>query len=256
MISIAPTLAGMASYPFVRLEEARRRLVAQGVDVIDFGKGDPNEPTDPMIRQALVDALPERSPYPLAQGLPELRAAVAAWCATPVRRHARSRHGDRPDVRLEGGDLLARAGARRPACRQTDRHVLRACVSGVRARRALRRRRGAHAAAAARERLPPRPRCRRRRHVAADGDPLGELPEQPDRCPRTARVLRAAHRARRAVRLRDRLRRGVHRALVRRAAGLCAAGRRPLARDRLPDAEQALVDDGLPVGLRRRARRM
>jgi acetylornithine aminotransferase len=80
MISIAPTLAGMASYPFVRLEEARRRLVSQGVDVIDFGKGDPNEPTDPMIRQALVDALPERSPYPLAQGLPELRAAVAGWC--------------------------------------------------------------------------------------------------------------------------------------------------------------------------------
>ena len=81
MISIAPTLAGMASYPFVRLEEARRRLVAQGVDVIDFGKGDPNEPTDPMIRRALVDALPERSPYPLAQGLPELRVAVAGWCA-------------------------------------------------------------------------------------------------------------------------------------------------------------------------------
>ena len=81
MISIAPTLAGMASYPFVRLEEARRRLVEQGVDVIDFGKGDPNEPTDPMIRKALVDALPERSPYPLAQGLPELRSAVADWCA-------------------------------------------------------------------------------------------------------------------------------------------------------------------------------
>jgi acetylornithine aminotransferase len=81
MISIAPTLAAMASYPFVRLEEARRRLVAQGVDVIDFGKGDPNEPTDPIIRQALVDALPERSPYPLAQGLPELRAATADWCA-------------------------------------------------------------------------------------------------------------------------------------------------------------------------------
>ena len=79
-ISIAPTLAGMASYPFVRLEEARRRLHAEGVDVIDLGKGDPNEPTDPIIRRALVDALPERAPYPLAQGLPELRAAVAAWC--------------------------------------------------------------------------------------------------------------------------------------------------------------------------------
>jgi succinyldiaminopimelate transaminase len=80
-ISIAPTLAQMASYPFVRLEEARRALVAQGIDVIDFGKGDPNEPTDPIIRQALIDALPERSPYPLAQGLPELRAAAADWCS-------------------------------------------------------------------------------------------------------------------------------------------------------------------------------
>ncbi|MDE3191656.1 MAG: aminotransferase class I/II-fold pyridoxal phosphate-dependent enzyme [Acidobacteriota bacterium] len=78
---INPTLAGMATYPFVRLEEARRRLLADGVEVIDFGKGDPNEPTDPMIRQALVDALPERSPYPLAQGLPELREAAAGWCA-------------------------------------------------------------------------------------------------------------------------------------------------------------------------------
>jgi acetylornithine aminotransferase len=76
---INPTLAEMATYPFVRLEEARRRLTAAGVDVIDFGKGDPNEPTDPMIRRALVDALPERAPYPLAQGLPELREAAAGW---------------------------------------------------------------------------------------------------------------------------------------------------------------------------------
>ncbi len=76
---INPVLSEMAAYPFVRLEEEKRRLLAAGVDVIDFGKGDPNEPTDPMIRQALVDALPERAPYPLAQGLPELRAAAAGW---------------------------------------------------------------------------------------------------------------------------------------------------------------------------------
>jgi succinyldiaminopimelate transaminase len=76
---INPMLAEMATYPFVRLEEARRRLVADGVDVLDFGKGDPNEPTDPIIRQALIDALPERAPYPLAQGLPELREAAARW---------------------------------------------------------------------------------------------------------------------------------------------------------------------------------
>src|SRR5437763_467868 len=81
-MSINPTLAELATYPFVKLEEKRRELLAAGVEVIDFGKGDPNEPTDPMIRQALIDALPERSPYPLAAGLPELRDAAARWCGT------------------------------------------------------------------------------------------------------------------------------------------------------------------------------
>jgi N-succinyldiaminopimelate aminotransferase len=78
-VRISSSLSAMATYPFVRLEEARRSLLANGVEVIDFGKGDPNEPTDPIIRQALVDALPERAPYPLAQGLPELRTAAARW---------------------------------------------------------------------------------------------------------------------------------------------------------------------------------
>jgi succinyldiaminopimelate transaminase len=80
-IRISPTLAAMSTYPFVRLEQARRRLLAEGVEVIDFGKGDPNEPTDPAIRQALIDALPVRAPYPLAEGVPELREAVAGWAA-------------------------------------------------------------------------------------------------------------------------------------------------------------------------------
>jgi succinyldiaminopimelate transaminase len=76
---INPVLTELGTYPFVRLEAERRRLLAAGVEVIDFGKGDPNEPTDPIIRQALVDALPERAPYPLAEGLPELREAAAGW---------------------------------------------------------------------------------------------------------------------------------------------------------------------------------
>jgi acetylornithine aminotransferase len=70
----------MAAYPFLRLTDARRRLEAAGVHVIDFGTGDPNEPTPALIRQALVDNLDERSSYPLASGLPELRRAVADWC--------------------------------------------------------------------------------------------------------------------------------------------------------------------------------
>jgi acetylornithine aminotransferase len=78
---LSPALAATGTYPFVKLEQEKRRLAAAGVELIDFGKGDPREPTDPMIRQALVDSLTEISSYPLAEGLPELRSAVAGWCA-------------------------------------------------------------------------------------------------------------------------------------------------------------------------------
>jgi acetylornithine aminotransferase len=80
-VSLSPALAATGTYPFVKLDEAKRRLAARGVELIDFGKGDPREPTDPMIRQALADSITEISTYPLAEGLPELREAVAGWCA-------------------------------------------------------------------------------------------------------------------------------------------------------------------------------
>jgi acetylornithine aminotransferase len=76
-----PVLAGMASYPFVRLAEAKRAVAARGIEVIDFGVGEPREETPPFIRRALARALDAEpvSSYPLAEGLPELREAVAAW---------------------------------------------------------------------------------------------------------------------------------------------------------------------------------
>jgi acetylornithine aminotransferase len=80
-MQLSPALAATGTYPFVKLEQAKRRLAAQGVELIDFGKGDPREPTDPMIRRALTDSLTEISSYPLAEGLPELRAAIADWSA-------------------------------------------------------------------------------------------------------------------------------------------------------------------------------
>ncbi len=76
---VSPILERQTTYPFVRLNEAARRIEARGIDVIDFGTGDPREPTDPKIRQALVDGLRDRMGYPAAVGLPELREAIAAW---------------------------------------------------------------------------------------------------------------------------------------------------------------------------------
>jgi len=79
-VQLSPVLAATGTYPFVRLEEAKRRLVAEGVELIDFGKGDPREETDPLIRRALVESLEPLSSYPLAEGVSELREAVAGWC--------------------------------------------------------------------------------------------------------------------------------------------------------------------------------
>ncbi|MEX2212005.1 MAG: aminotransferase class I/II-fold pyridoxal phosphate-dependent enzyme [Gaiellaceae bacterium] len=76
---LSPLLASLAAYPFVRLEEAKREAAATGVEILDFGVGDPREPTPELVRTALVEALTAASSYPLAQGLPELREAIAGW---------------------------------------------------------------------------------------------------------------------------------------------------------------------------------
>ena len=76
---VSPILERQTTYPFVRLNEAAQRVRERGIEVIDFGMGDPREPTDPKIRQALVDGLRNRMGYPAAVGLPELREAIAGW---------------------------------------------------------------------------------------------------------------------------------------------------------------------------------
>ncbi len=76
---VSSVLRAQATYPFVRLDEARKRVEARGVDVIDFGMGDPREATDERIQEALVDAIPLTGGYPRATGLPELREAIAGW---------------------------------------------------------------------------------------------------------------------------------------------------------------------------------
>ncbi len=82
LLELNPVLTGLKAYPFVRLGDARRAKEAEGVDVIDFGIGEPREETPAFIRQALADAIEPQSRYPLAEGLPELREAAARWCGT------------------------------------------------------------------------------------------------------------------------------------------------------------------------------
>jgi acetylornithine aminotransferase len=79
-VNVSPALSAQGTYPFVRIERAKREAAAAGIEILDFGQGDPREPTDPLIRQALVDGLREQMGYPKAEGLPELRQAIADWC--------------------------------------------------------------------------------------------------------------------------------------------------------------------------------
>lgn len=76
-----PALARQGTYPFVRLAEAKARVAATGVSLIDLGVGEPREETPTFIREALVAAVRDEpvSTYPAAVGLPELRAAIAGW---------------------------------------------------------------------------------------------------------------------------------------------------------------------------------
>jgi len=78
-VRLSPVLGGLDAYPFLRLNEAKRRLVAHGVELVDFGVGEPREETPAFIRAALADAIEPQAGYPLAEGLPEYREAVAGW---------------------------------------------------------------------------------------------------------------------------------------------------------------------------------
>jgi LL-diaminopimelate aminotransferase len=79
-----PALERSGAYPLLRLDERRREIEARGIELYDFGTGDPREPTDPKIRQALVDGVPEVSQYPSTPGKKELRQAFCDWMS---RRH-------------------------------------------------------------------------------------------------------------------------------------------------------------------------
>jgi LL-diaminopimelate aminotransferase len=79
-----PVLAQQGAYPLLRLDERRWELEEKGVDLFDFGTGDPREPTDTKIRHALIDGVPEISRYPSTTGKQRLREAFCGWVE---RRH-------------------------------------------------------------------------------------------------------------------------------------------------------------------------
>jgi succinyldiaminopimelate transaminase len=80
-VRLNPVLQSLGTYPFVRLDEAKAAAVARGIDLVDFGTGEPREETPAFIRQAMASAVAPVSTYPKAVGLPALREAIARWAA-------------------------------------------------------------------------------------------------------------------------------------------------------------------------------
>jgi DNA-binding transcriptional MocR family regulator len=78
-VPLSPVLAELTQYPFARLDDWKADARARGIELIDFGMGDPREVTPPFIREAMLASVEAVSSYPRATGLPELREAVARW---------------------------------------------------------------------------------------------------------------------------------------------------------------------------------
>src|ERR1700685_3323060 len=72
------------SQTMVVLQEAER-LKAQGVDVADFGPGEPDFPTPEHIKRAAIKALEEnRTKYTATPGIAPLRQAICDWHAAQL----------------------------------------------------------------------------------------------------------------------------------------------------------------------------
>ncbi len=80
-ISQAERLKKLPPYLFAQIDRIKQDVKAQGVDIIDLGIGDPDQPTPAHIieklKQAAADA--ENHRYPSYEGMPAFRQAVAGW---------------------------------------------------------------------------------------------------------------------------------------------------------------------------------
>ncbi len=71
----------LPGYPLAEVPTLKRRLLEQGVDVIDLGAGDADFPPPAVAVDALREALSDisYSKYGFQQGLPQFRRAAADW---------------------------------------------------------------------------------------------------------------------------------------------------------------------------------
>ncbi len=81
MFELSKKLQNLPPYLFLEIDKAKRKARAEGRDIIDFGIGDPDQPTPKHIIEALYRAScdPANHHYALDQGMPSLRKAISDW---------------------------------------------------------------------------------------------------------------------------------------------------------------------------------
>src|SRR5258705_69664 len=96
-------VGALPTYPMAELPAIKRKLIEQGVDLIDVGAGDADFPPPDVAVKAVARALqdPTMSRYAFQRGLPAFREAAAAYmrrragntisCSPTTIRIARSR---------------------------------------------------------------------------------------------------------------------------------------------------------------------
>ena len=77
----AQRIKAIPPYVFVELDKKTQAVSAQGIDVINLGRGDPDEPTPPHIVEAMIQAVkdPANHHYPPYGGTKEYKQAIADW---------------------------------------------------------------------------------------------------------------------------------------------------------------------------------
>ncbi len=85
MLEPSVRISKLPTYALAKLFTAKERKLAEGVDVIDLGVGNPDlRPPESVIRalhRELDDLARENHRYPAFGGLPEFRAAISGWYA-------------------------------------------------------------------------------------------------------------------------------------------------------------------------------
>lgn len=105
MVRYAKRLDQVPPYLFGEIARLKAQYIAEGRDLIDFGIGDPDQPTPAPIIEALCQAARDPSTHRYDEtdyGIPEFTEAVAEWY--------RRRHG--VDVSPERGEVLLLVGSK------------------------------------------------------------------------------------------------------------------------------------------------